>query len=157
MRATSNAMPLDVAESFAALFDLPTEIAARCMVEPNTGCVIWLGALNRGHGRVNVGGVFWYVHVLCWVCARGPVPPGLVLDHRCRVRACVRLDHLRPITSRENTLCGEGPTAVNARRETCGRCGGPYDEPRGKRTVRQCRACKRAADRRYRERRRPHG
>ena len=44
----------------------------------------------------------------------GPVPEGLVLDHLCRVRHCVNPDHLEPVTSRENTLRGEGFAAVNA-------------------------------------------
>ena len=155
-------LALDVAETFAALFDLPTELATRCMVEPNTGCVLWLGATNRGHGRVWVAAetpagivrVRWYVHVLAWICKRGPLPPGIVLDHRCRQRCCVNLDHLDPVTSGVNTLRGEGPSAVNARRDACGRCGAPYDYQRsGTRRARECRACMRARQRAYRERR----
>lgn len=37
----------------------------------------------------------------------GPVPPGLVLDHLCRVRTCVAPWHLEPVTVRENTRRGQ--------------------------------------------------
>lgn len=145
--------PLAESEAFAALFDLPTVLAARAIVEPNTGCILWIGGTNRGHGRVRVAVdtpdglvvAWWYTHVLAWTCVHGPLPPGAVLDHRCRVRACMNLAHLEPVTSRENTLRGVGPSAANARRDRCGRCGGPFDHERvGSRRERSCTACRRA-------------
>ena len=33
----------------------------------------------------------------------GPIPEGLTIDHLCRVRHCVRPDHLEPVTQAENT------------------------------------------------------
>src|SRR5690554_7618442 len=36
----------------------------------------------------------------------GPIPEGLHLDHLCRNRACVRPDHLEPVTNKENVHRG---------------------------------------------------
>jgi len=51
----------------------------------------------------------------CWVWTGA----SLVLDHLCRVRACCNPAHLEVVTNRVNILRGEGPTAINARAETC--------------------------------------
>ena len=70
-----------------------------------TPCHIWTGALTtsgyamvreRSTGRTREG------HVVIWERECGPVPRGLELDHLCCVKACVRLDHLEPVTHREN-------------------------------------------------------
>jgi HNH endonuclease len=39
---------------------------------------------------------------------RGPIPEGLVIDHRCRNRACVNPEHLEPVTRGENMRRGDG-------------------------------------------------
>jgi hypothetical protein len=42
----------------------------------------------------------------------GPVPEGLVLDHKCRVRICCNPEHLEAITNEENVrrgLAGHNP------------------------------------------------
>ena len=51
----------------------------------------------------------------------GPIPDGLVIDHVCNNRGCVRPDHLRPVTQRENILRGEGVAAKRARQTHCKR------------------------------------
>lgn len=84
-----------------------------------------------------------------------PIPPGLVLDHECRVRHCVRPDHLTPVTNRENILRGVGASARCAAQTHCP-AGHPYDEantyvrPNGHR---DCRECGRRECREYRQRR----
>ncbi len=55
----------------------------------------------------------------------GQIPSGLTLDHLCRVRNCVNPAHLEPVTHRENTLRGDGVTAINARKTSCHR-GHPF-------------------------------
>lgn len=46
-------------------------------------------------------------HRYAWEYVNGPIPEGYILDHLCRFRACIRLDHLEPVTHRENTLRGK--------------------------------------------------
>lgn len=49
----------------------------------------------------------------------GEKPVGTELDHICRVRHCVRPDHLEPVSHLENTLRGESQPAINARKTHC--------------------------------------
>lgn len=67
-------------------------------------CLIWTGHTNQwGYGRVNVGGNrLRVVHHLAWERAHGPVPDGMELDHICFSRACVNVEHLRPVTKSDN-------------------------------------------------------
>lgn len=113
------------------------------MPEPMSGCTLWMGGDNGlGYGLVWHDGGMKRAHRVAWELERGPVPNGLVLDHICRVRSCINPDHLRAITFRENVLCGEGPSAQQARRMTCPR-GHAYDiKTKGGR--RACRTCKNA-------------
>ena len=45
-------------------------------------------------------------HRAAWMLANGPVPEGMVLDHICRNRACINVDHLRVVTQQENIMAG---------------------------------------------------
>lgn len=40
----------------------------------------------------------------------GKIPEGLQIDHFCRNRSCINPQHMELVTSKENTLRGEGPT-----------------------------------------------
>lgn len=128
------------------------------------GCWIWQGRLSRlGYGQVWADGRNREAHIVVYELLVGPVPVGLELDHLCRKRACVRPDHLEPVTHRENTLRGDGPTARNARKTECDH-GHPFDEHNtvwlsdGRRDCRACRTIRqRAKDRRRREARRAGG
>lgn len=69
------------------------------------GCWLWTGSLSadgygvmlrRGPGRSN------YAHRFAYETFVGPVPEGLELDHLCRVRACVNVEHLEAVTHVEN-------------------------------------------------------
>jgi len=87
-----------------------------------TPCEPWAGHITaQGYGRVSVKGRSIGAHVLAWTTANGPVPKGLVLDHLCRNRACCNVKHLEPVTPKENTLRGIGPTAQNAKKTHCKR------------------------------------
>lgn len=119
-------------------------------------CDLWDGSKDRGgYGRQKVNGINLPVHRLAWEAVNGPVPDGRVLDHLCRNRACLNPTHLEPVTGRENTLRGIGPTALNALKTHCKR-GHPLSGknlqklPGGRRG---CASCKRtAANARYAKR-----
>lgn len=122
--------------------------------EPNTGCWLWLGAIDSsGYGNFTsmsptkhqVG-----AHRFSWILANGAVPAGLVVDHMCRVRACVNPAHMRLLTPRDNTLCGVGATARHAAKTHCKR-GHPFTEANTYRwrTGRICRTCQAQRTTRY--------
>jgi len=100
--------------------ELADFVMARVSPEPNSGCWLWTGRQTRdGYGKLRVRGRDCLAHRLAYELLRGPIPEGLVLDHKCCNRGCVNPDHLRPVTHRENILFGIGPTAVNARKSSC--------------------------------------
>ena len=111
------------------------------------GCWVWQGRISAsGYGVIWRGRHRLSAHrVVYQDLTGGVVRSDLKLDHRCRNRSCCNPAHLQPVTSRENTLRGEGPSAVNARKTHCLR-GHAFD---GQNTLvnkeghRRCRECRR--------------
>lgn len=92
--------------------------------EPMSGCLLWLGATDGGgrYGCIRIGGPKGETrpaHVVAWEEQNGPVPDGLVLDHvrarGCSSTLCINVDHLEPVTQRENILRGDGPRLTSER------------------------------------------
>lgn len=109
-----------------------------------SGCTLWTGSTSRsGYGEVSLpGSGTCRAHRVAWVAANGTdVPPGLELDHLCRVRACVNPDHLEPVTRSENVLRG-----VRKSRITACRYGHPLSQGPSQR---RCSVCQRESSRRY--------
>lgn len=125
-------------------------------------CWLWTGAkITSGYGSFGVSTKNWMrAHRYAFEVSRGPIPPGLQLDHLCRNRACVNPDHLDPVNNRENTLRGLGPILAAQRQLVKTHCpqGHPYDEANTyhckKKLNRMCKACHRAHLKAYRERQR---
>lgn len=67
-----------------------------------SGCIVWLGSLSEGYGKIRVGGQSRYAHRVAYEQSCGAVPEGKVLDHRCGVRSCINVDHLRVASQAEN-------------------------------------------------------
>jgi len=114
-------------------------------------CWLWIaGVSSNGYGSFCLNGRTMAAHRIAWELLRGAIPDGLTIDHLCRNRICVNPTHMELVTSKENTLRGFNPTAINARKTKCLRghslsgenlymhCGG-----------RACRTCRREQDREW--------
>jgi hypothetical protein len=93
-------------------------------VRPDGDCAIWTGSFRGrepSYGQFRPAGRDSQVYAHRWIYERthGPIPEGLVIDHLCRRRHCVNVDHLEAVTTRENLLRGIGPTAKHARQTHC--------------------------------------
>jgi hypothetical protein len=86
---------------------------------PWSGCWVWLGDLNEGYGLFMIDRVRMLVHRYAYEHYVGPIPPGLTIDHLCRVRCCVNPAHLEAVTKQENTLRGDTLAAANASKTHC--------------------------------------
>ncbi|MDE2471852.1 MAG: HNH endonuclease [Bradyrhizobium sp.] len=84
------------------------------------------------------------VHRLMYELCVGAIPPGLVIDHRCRVRCCGNPQHLEPVTPKINTLRGERPS-----RQVCTRGHSLADAYVDRRGFRGCVECRRMHSREW--------
>ncbi len=121
---------------------LRTQFEKHYEVQPD-GCWLWTGKIsNAGYGTMNALGGYVLAHRLSYELFVGPIPDGLVVDHKCDNRPCVNFEHLKPVTYQENILRGKGVAAQNARKTHCPKnhplSGGNLRVCGGKR---QCRTC----------------
>lgn len=90
------------------------------------GCWLWQG-YKSGRPRFEYGSFSLpeygtaRAHRVAYALAGGDFSADQQLDHLCRTTLCVNPAHLEPVSSKENTLRGVGPTAVNARKNRCTR------------------------------------
>jgi hypothetical protein len=63
-----------------------------------TGCVI-----NNGYGKIGYAGKQILVHRYSYEMSGDIIPEGMFVDHICSNRVCVRPDHLRIVTRKENS------------------------------------------------------
>jgi hypothetical protein len=111
-------------------------------------CWLWTGCQNKaGYGVVGYQGKTYLVHRLVYQHLIGPIQESL--DHLCRVKTCVRPDHLEDVTLGENRL------RAKPNRDLCPN-GHPYTRERpnkrGHQEGRICQTCVTEANRRWKAR-----
>jgi hypothetical protein len=113
-------------------------------------CWLWTGGLNNGgYGRYSTGDGSIGPHVYAVLLDGREVPDGMEVDHLCRVRHCVRPDHLDVVTHTTNVRRSlphraQLPTCRNGHELT-------LDNVMPSQGKRACRICVKAAQRRYRQ------
>jgi hypothetical protein len=68
----------------------------------DTPCWIWQLANTKGYGTCVLDGKRLYVHRINYERAKGPIPDGLMLHHKCEQTFCVNPEHLIPVTRVEH-------------------------------------------------------
>lgn len=122
------------------------------------GFPCWLLPLKvrkNGYVGLKTRGVPELAHRMSYRLFVGEIPDGLVIDHTCRNRACVRPTHLEPVTQGENVRRGNAGLHNVIRHAGRSRCerNHPLDgtRPSG---ARYCKECARTQARaRYRKKR----
>jgi hypothetical protein len=95
----------------------------RVTPEPNTGCWLWTGGVDKdGYGKfqVSVGyrsQVHLRAHRFAWEDVHGPLPAGMLLLHSCDTPSCANEGHVRPGSQLENIrdATGRGRRATGDR------------------------------------------
>lgn len=97
-------------ERFWEKVDLFGSYASEPWLPLDSNCWLWLGAVTSGgYGIFSLGARSdgsGLSHRIAYEWLVGSIPDDKQLDHLCRVRNCVRPDHLEVVTSRVNTLRG---------------------------------------------------
>lgn len=133
------------------------------------GCWLWLHNLDSdGYGRIFLDGKMQKIHRVVWTIYHGPIPDGMVPDHRCHNeaaaagrcpgggacphRACANPTDLTLETVAGNALSGLSITGLNQRKT---KCNAGHDLSGDNLVIRSdgargCRLCRRNDTRRYR-------
>lgn len=115
-------------------------------VEKTDSCWLWKSTLNAyGYGVINIGGKLNMAHRMAHFIVNGDdaIPPGLVLDHLCKVKNCVNPSHTEVVTQTVNARRSDSPFSLNSRKTHCPQ-GHPLSGSNIKRTYlgdRSCREC----------------
>jgi HNH endonuclease len=128
-----------------------------------TGCWEWAGHVRAdGYAQTTAGGRKDYVHRIAWRAVHGPIAPGSVIDHLCKVRHCCNPKHMEAVPQSVNVQRGNLPALTAARNTArsvaqthCKR--GHEFTPENTHAVpghRVCKECRRARGRGYDKKRR---
>lgn len=72
-------------------------------VERTDVCWNWTAAkLPKGYGRFGLNSGVILAHRMSYILVHGEIPTGMHIDHTCYNASCVRPDHLRAVTPKQN-------------------------------------------------------
>lgn len=129
----------------------PSVLFDKISPEPNSGCWIWTGTQRPdGYGLAWRDGRYVRAHRAVYEIERGPIPPGMQIDHRfCRNKICVNPDHLFVCTAQENREEPDNIIGMRMRQTHCKRGHELYGENLhvDANGARQCRMCRRMRER----------
>jgi len=78
-------------------------------VERTPGCWRWIGSTTKqGYGEMRIAGKLVAAHRISYELHVGPIPVGLLVDHRCHVKSCVAPSHLRAVSYKANAENRDG-------------------------------------------------
>lgn len=73
-------------------------------VDKSSDCRKWTEMLNDGgYGIIVINKKHVRAHRFSWALLVGEIPEDMQIDHRCRHRECVKPDHLRLATNKQNS------------------------------------------------------
>lgn len=79
-------------------------------VQKTDSCWLWQGARTpKGYGQFAPHRSHVYAHRYSYELENGPIADRMTVDHLCRVRNCVRPDHMEIVTRGENARRGATP------------------------------------------------
>jgi hypothetical protein len=137
--------PEAVAAALAGRTIRPIEDRFWEKVEKTDTCWLWTGArMPIGYGRFGIKKENCLAHVVSMGLAGVEIPPGMVLDHICKVRNCVRPEHLRVVTRSWNAKYNNDSIFSRNRARTHCTHGHEFTEANIRRTeegYRNCRPC----------------
>lgn len=142
-------IPMDMPPVFPLAGETPEEKLRLNYIVDGT-CWRWQGAKNhKGYGHLRVNRVTKMAHRLSYEYAKGPIPAGLEIDHLCNVRDCVNPDHLEAVTHGENLRrIAERNPRTHCSRDHELTPDNTFVNSRGRR---ECRTCRSANQKAYRE------
>ena len=83
-------------------------------VDRSGDCWKWTGTRNSdGYGVLRLGKKMVKAHRMSYELTSGSIPAGLVIDHICINRLCVKPSHLRAVTSKQNSENRSGASKRN--------------------------------------------
>lgn len=82
---------------------LTVEEAVAFHSEQGGECIVWTGSVtSEGYAQMSWRGKPSLVHRVLFESVFGPIQAGSQIDHKCRNRRCVKIDHLRLATPSQN-------------------------------------------------------
>lgn len=121
---------LECVETTGRRTDIIKHIYSRCREEDHgfmlngepSPCYVYQGSDSGKDGRganypkVSIDGQMVRAHRAIFVCFEGYLHSKKQVDHRCHVRMCVRFEHLRKATQKQNSLWRDLKNGVQRRK-----------------------------------------